>query len=75
MIHVESPTKVNVFCALNDFNDSRTYVRVGALLPINALLFVIATVLTILLILVVGLVINQEYLKERVKQLEGDWEE
>lgn len=42
---------------------------------INALLFVMATALTILLILVVGLVINQENLKERVKHLEGDWEE
>ena len=33
MIHVESPTKVNVFDALNDVNDRRTYVRAGALLP------------------------------------------
>jgi hypothetical protein len=33
MIHVESPTKVNVFDALNDINDRRTYVKAGALLP------------------------------------------
>ncbi|GGA31910.1 hypothetical protein [Psychrobacillus lasiicapitis] len=33
MIHVESPTKVNVFDALNDVNDRRTYVKAGALLP------------------------------------------
>ena len=40
-----------------------------------ATLFSMATALTILVILVVGLVINQEKLKERVKLLEGDWEE
>jgi hypothetical protein len=33
MIHVESPTKVSVFDALNDINDRRTYVKAGALLP------------------------------------------
>ena len=33
MIHVKSPTEVNVFDALNDVNDRRTYVRAGALLP------------------------------------------
>lgn len=33
MIHVESPTKVNVFDALNDMNDRRTYVKAKALLP------------------------------------------
>lgn len=33
MIHVESPTKVNVFDALNDVNDRRIYVKAGALLP------------------------------------------
>lgn len=33
MIHVESPTKVNVFDALNDVNDRRVYVKAGALLP------------------------------------------
>lgn len=38
-------------------------------------LSVMATALTILLILVVGLVINQENLKERVKLLEGDCKE
>lgn len=33
MIHVKSPTEVNVFDALNDVNDRRTYVKAGALLP------------------------------------------
>lgn len=33
MIHVESPTKVNVFDALNDVNDRRVYLKAGALLP------------------------------------------
>lgn len=33
MIHVKSPTEVNVFDALNDINDRRTYVKAGALLP------------------------------------------
>lgn len=33
MIHVESPTKVNVFDALNDVNDRRTYITSKALLP------------------------------------------
>lgn len=33
MIHVESPTKVNVFDALNDVNDRRIYIRAKALLP------------------------------------------
>lgn len=33
MIHVKSPTEVNVFDALNDANDRRTYVKAGALLP------------------------------------------
>ncbi|MDW0112230.1 hypothetical protein QT711_03470 [Sporosarcina saromensis] len=33
MIHVESPTKVNVFDALNDVNDRRTYIKAKALLP------------------------------------------
>ncbi|MFJ7971292.1 hypothetical protein [Psychrobacillus sp. NPDC096389] len=33
MIHVESPTKVNVFDSLNDVNDRRTYVKAAALLP------------------------------------------
>lgn len=33
MIHVESPTKVNLFDALNDVNDRRTYVKAKALLP------------------------------------------
>ncbi|WP_342559629.1 hypothetical protein NSQ95_09845 [Psychrobacillus sp. FSL W7-1457] len=32
MNHVKSPTEVNVFDALNDVNDRRTYVRAGALL-------------------------------------------
>ena len=33
MIHIESPTKINVFDALNDINDRRTYIKAGALLP------------------------------------------
>lgn len=33
MIHVESPTSVSVFDALNDVNDRRTYVKAKALLP------------------------------------------
>lgn len=33
MIHVESPTKVNVFDPLNDMNDRRTYIKAKALLP------------------------------------------
>lgn len=33
MIHVKSPTEVNVFDALNDINDRRTYIKAGALLP------------------------------------------
>lgn len=33
MIHVESPTKVNVFDALNEVNDRRVYLSAGALLP------------------------------------------
>ena len=33
MIHVKSPTEVNVFDSLNDVNDRRTYIKAGALLP------------------------------------------
>ncbi|GEN83603.1 hypothetical protein SLU01_19150 [Sporosarcina luteola] len=33
MIHVESPTRVNVFDALNDVNDRRTYIEAKAMLP------------------------------------------
>lgn len=33
MIQVESPTRVNVFDALNDVNDRRTYITAKALLP------------------------------------------
>ncbi|AYC29659.1 hypothetical protein [Paenisporosarcina cavernae] len=33
MIHVESPTRVNVFDSLNDVNDRRSYVAAKALLP------------------------------------------
>ncbi|ARK25983.1 hypothetical protein SporoP37_15765 [Sporosarcina sp. P37] len=33
MIHVESPTQVNVFDSLNDMNDRRTYIKAKALLP------------------------------------------
>ncbi len=33
MIHVESPTKVNVFDALNDSNNRRVYVKAAAMLP------------------------------------------
>ncbi|MFZ0578206.1 MAG: hypothetical protein WAM41_11950 [Psychrobacillus psychrotolerans] len=33
MILVKSPTEVNVFDALNDINDRRTYIKAGALLP------------------------------------------
>jgi len=33
MIHVKSPTEVNIFDALNDINDRRTYIKAGALLP------------------------------------------
>lgn len=33
MVHVESPTKVNIFDALNDLNDRRTYIKATAMLP------------------------------------------
>ncbi|PUB12600.1 hypothetical protein [Paenisporosarcina sp. OV554] len=33
MIHVESPTKVNVFDALNESNDRRVYIKASAMLP------------------------------------------
>ncbi|MEV9641739.1 hypothetical protein ABZ756_13640 [Mammaliicoccus sciuri] len=33
MIHVESPTRINVFDSLNDVNDRRTYIKAKALLP------------------------------------------
>ena len=33
MIHIESPTKVNVFDALNKDHDRRTYVQASAMLP------------------------------------------